>query len=66
MFYYKPVKVTIDAPSLVKVIINVMVRYHGLSNLIVTDQGLLFNSKFCSSLCYFFGIKRKLSTAFNL
>ncbi len=37
MVYYKPIKVTIDAPRLVEVIINVVVRHHGLPDSIVTD-----------------------------
>ena len=65
MVHYKPVKITINTPGLTKVIINVVVRHHGLSNLIVTDRGFLFTSKFWSLLCYFFGIKRKLFTAFH-
>ena len=64
MVYYKPVKVIIDAPSLAEVIINVVVRYHGLPDLIATNRELLFISKFLSLLCYFLGIKQKLSTAF--
>ncbi len=63
MVYYKLVKViTIDTPSLAKVIINVVVRHHGVPKSIVTDRDLLFTSKFWSLLCYFLGIKRKLST----
>ncbi len=64
MIYYKPVKVTIDALSLAEVIIEAVVRHHGLSDSIVSDWGSVFTSKFWSSLCYFLGIKRKLSTAF--
>ena len=66
MIHYKSVKVTINAPGLAEVIINVVERYHGLPNLIVTDRGFLFTSKFWSLLCYFLGIKQKLSTAFHL
>ena len=65
MVHYKPVKVTIDAPGLAEVIIDVVMRHHGLSDLIVTDQGSLFTSKFWLLLCYFLGIKRRLSTAFH-
>ena len=64
--YYKPVKVTINAPGLAEIIINVVVRHHGLPNSIVTNRGLLFTSKFWSSLCYYLGIKQRLSTAFYL
>ena len=62
---YKSVKVTINAPGLAEVIINVVVRHHGLPDSIVTDRGFFFTSKFWSLLCYFFGIKQRLSTAFN-
>ena len=65
MVHYEPVKVTIDAPGLAKVIINVVVRHHGLLTSIVTDRGSFFTSKFWLSLCYFLGIKRRLSTAFH-
>ncbi len=65
MVHYEPVKVTIDTPGLVEVIIDAVVRHHGVPESIVTDQGSLFTSKFWSLLCYFLGIKRKLSTAFH-
>ena len=65
MIYYKPVKVTIDASGLIEIIIDIVVRHHGLSDSIVTDRGLLFTTKFWSLLCYFLGIKRRLSTAFH-
>ena len=66
MMHYKPVKVTIDAPSLAEVIINVLVRHHSLPDSIISDRGAVFFSKFWSLLCYFLGIKRQLSTAFYL
>ncbi len=65
MLHYKPVKVTINAPGLAEVIIDVIVHQHGVPESIVTERGSLFTSKFWSSLCYFLGIKRKLSTAFH-
>ena len=37
MVYYKLVKVTIDAPGLAEVIINVVVCYHGFPHLIITN-----------------------------
>ena len=64
MIHYKPVKVTIDAPGLAEVIIDMLVRHHGLLDSIVTDRGSLFASKFWSSLYYFLGIKQRISTAF--
>ena len=65
MVYYKPVKVTIDAPGLAEVILDVVVWHHHLPDLIMTNRGSLFTSKFWSSLCYFHGIKWGLSTAFH-
>ena len=65
MVHYEPVKVIIDVPGLVEVIIDVVVRHHGLPHSIISDRGAIFTSKFWSSLCYFLGIKRRLSTAFH-
>lgn len=48
MVYYEPVKVTIDVSGLAKVIINMVERYHNIFEFIITDQGLLILSKFCS------------------
>ena len=64
MVHYNPVKVTINTPGLAEIIIDMVMRYHGLSNSIVIDRGLLFISKFPLLLGYFFGIKRRLSTTF--
>ena len=65
MVHYKPVKITIDAPGLAEVIIDVVIRHHGLHNSIITDWGSLFTLKYWSLLCYFLDIKRRLSTAFH-
>ena len=46
MVYYKLVKVTINAPNLAKVIINVVGCYYRVAESIANDQGLLFTSKF--------------------
>ena len=65
MIYYEPIKVTIDAPSLAEVTIDMVVRHDGLPDSIIRDCKLLFTSKFWSLLCYFLNIKQKLSTAFH-
>ena len=65
MVHYELVKVTIDAPGLAEVIIDVVVRHHGLLDSIISDRGAIFTSKLWFSLCYFLGIKRRLSTAFH-
>lgn len=46
MVYYKLIKVTINISGLAKAIINVVMRHYSLFNLIVTDYGLVFISKF--------------------
>ena len=65
MVHYEPVKITIDTPRLAEVILDVVVRHHGLPDPVVTNGGSLFTSKFWSSLCYFLGIKWRLSTTFH-
>ena len=65
MVHYKLVKVTIKALSLAEVIIDILIRHYGLPDSNVINQRSLFTSKFWSLLCYFLGIKRRLSTAFH-
>ena len=65
MVHYKSVRVIINALGLVEIIIDVVVRHHGFPDSIVTNQGLLFTSKFWLLLCYFLGIKQRLSTALH-
>lgn len=64
MIYYEQVKVMIDVLSLTEMIINVVVCNHRVPESIFTDRDLLFTSKFQTLLCYFPGIKKKLSTVF--
>ena len=65
MMHYEPIKVTIDRAGLAEIILNVVVWHHSLSDSIVTNKGLFFISKFLLLLCYFFGIKQRLSTVFH-
>lgn len=65
MMYYEPVKTTINIADLVEVIINVVIRYYSLSELIINNQSSLFMSKFQLLLYYFFSIKQKLFNAFH-
>ena len=46
MIYYKLIKISIDILGLAKVIINIVIKYYDLLNLIIIDKSLLFNSKF--------------------
>lgn len=57
LVYYRLLKTTIDVADLAEIMLNVVVRYHGLLKSSINNQGLLFTSKFSSLLCYFFGIK---------
>lgn len=66
MVYYKLVKITINAANLAKVIINTVLRHYGLPNSIVNHQKAVFILKFWSLFCYSLGIKRRLSTVFQL
>ena len=63
--YYKPVKITINAPVLAEDIMDVVIQHHGFLNLMVTNRGSSFISKFWSLLWYFLGIKCRLFTAFH-
>ena len=65
MVHYELVKIIIEAPGLAKVIIDLVIWHHGLLDSIMTNRGLVFNSKFWSLLCYFLGIKQCLSIAFH-
>ena len=65
MVHYKAGLKHQTAEGLAEVIIGCVVRHLGITYSLVTDQGSLFKSKFWSSLCYFLGIKRRLSTAFQ-
>ena len=65
MVYYEIVKVTNNAFGLVEIILEVVVQHYGLRNSIVSDLGLVIILKFWLLLYYFFGIKRRLFTAFH-
>ena len=65
MVHYEPMQITITAPALAEVILNVIVRQHGLPDSIVSDRSSVFTSKLWSSLCYLLSIKWRLSTAFH-
>lgn len=42
----KPIKITIDDLNFTNIIINIIVNYYSLPNLIITNKKLLFISKF--------------------
>lgn len=64
--HYELVKTTINTSSLTKIIIDMVVRHYDLPDPIISDCYSFFNSKFWFLLCYFLGIKKRLSTTFHL
>lgn len=64
IIHYEPVKVTIDASSIVEAIIDIVVCHHGLSDAIGSNCRSVSISKSRSLLSYFLGIKQKHSTVF--
>lgn len=63
--HYEPVKITINVAGLTEVTINIVMRHDGFLRSIRSNRGFLFTLKFLFLLCYFFGIKQKLYTAFH-
>ena len=53
MIHYEPVQIPIDIPGLAKVFIDLVIRYHGLPNSIVSDRNSVFTSKFWSPRYHF-------------
>lgn len=65
MVNYEPLKVIFNILRLVKIILDMVVKHHGLLDLIVLDKNLLFTLKFWFLLYHFFGIKQKLLITFH-
>ena len=63
--YYEPILTASNAVLQAEVLIEEVIKYHDLSGFFITDQGLLFSSKFWSSLCYCFNVKHQLSRALH-
>lgn len=55
----------INVSGFAKMIVNMVIYYHGLLNSIISDCVSVFISKFWLLLCYFLAIKQKLSIAFH-
>ncbi len=63
--HFIPCNETIDAQQLGCLVLDKLVRYHGLPAVIVTDRDKLFTSKYWKTLVAAMGIRHKLSTAFH-
>lgn len=53
IIYHKPIKININNFCLIKVIINMIMRYYSFSNFIINNQDFVFTLKFLFSLYYF-------------
>jgi hypothetical protein len=65
MAHYIPVRKTIDAPTLAGRFVDEVVRLHGSPDIIVSDRGSVFTSKFWKSFLFYLRARRNLSTAFH-
>lgn len=65
MIQYESLEITFDTFGLAEIIIDIVVEHPSRPDLIMTDSGLLFTSKFWQLLRYLLGINRRLSTAFH-
>lgn len=61
----KTVKITINLPSLLEVILDVIVRHHRFCDSSISNRDSVFTPKFWSLLYYFPKIKRSLFTTFD-
>lgn len=65
MALYIPCTKTLKAKELADIFYNTIVCRFGMPMGIVSDRGSLFTSEYWSELCYYWRIKRRLSTAFH-
>jgi hypothetical protein len=65
MAHYVPCRKDITADTLAEVFMRDVCRLHGQPKSITSDRGPILTSKFWSTLCYYLGTRRKLSTAFH-
>nr|OQO15700.1 hypothetical protein B0A51_17498 [Rachicladosporium sp. CCFEE 5018] len=65
MAHYIPCGKEITAEGLADLYLREVMRLHGEAKTITSDRGPILTPKFWSTLCYYLGIRRKLSTAFH-
>ncbi len=63
--YYELVLTIFIDKQLVKILIEAIIKYHGLPDCIITDWGSLFTSKFWFYFCYYLNVKLQISTALH-
>jgi len=60
---YTAVRSTDDAPAVARTVFDVVVRHHGLPDVIISDRDSKFTSNFWKSLMKIMGIKLSMTTA---
>ena len=65
MAHFAPCKTAISAEEFASLYVNEIVRYHGVSRVIVSDRDPRFTGHFLKSVCQLLGVKQSLSTAFH-
>ena len=63
--HFVPCNETITAPQLGSLVLDRLVRYHGIPTTFITDRDKLFTSNYWKTLVSAMGIRHKLSTAFH-
>lgn len=63
--HFVPCNETITAEKLGFLVLDRLVRYHGIPTVFVTDRDKLFTSNYWKTLVAAIGVKHKLSTAFH-
>jgi hypothetical protein len=65
MFHYIPCTKTTTAPDFAKMLLDHVIRLHGIPDSIVSDHRAIFISQFWTALSTFLNLKRRLSMAFH-
>jgi len=65
MRHFVPWKTTVDVRGLAVMFLKQVVRLHGLPKTVICDRGPQFAAVFWKRLCEWFGVDRRLSTAFH-
>jgi transposase InsO family protein len=63
--HFIPCSKTITAPQLGCLVLDRLVRYHGIPKVFITDRDTKFTSNYWKTLVAAIGLKHKLSTAFH-
>ena len=65
MAHFAPCKTAINAEEFANLYVKEIVRYHGVSRVIISDRDPRFTGHFLKSVCQLLGVKQSLSTAFH-